>query len=133
MKSEIFNDERYYTVKEVYMNLCVTRNSIIKKLDKLKNSGYVLEIKKKRPSIYINEKGYNELKKQRIAYLNEQINKNSNNALEKHYLELKAAIGKPELWEEHHHYEIRNDLYFNNGELIVIESKRNNNKEKFNK
>ena len=35
-----FNGEQYLSIKDIYMNLCVSRNSIIKKIERLEKEGY---------------------------------------------------------------------------------------------
>lgn len=130
MRSIRFNDEEYYTVKDVYTNLCVTRTAVINKLEKLEQTGDVLRIKNKRPEIYISQNGYNKLKEERIRYLDEEIAKAPNQGMKKYYQKIKDAIGKPELWKEYHKPIIMGNLYYNNGK-IVAEEIRYNGKSKF--
>lgn len=118
-----FDNENYYTLKEVYKNLCVTRTSIVNKLEQLEKDGYVLRVKNKRPEIYISQKGYDKLKTERIKYLSEQINDKRNVNMKEHYLKLKEAIENPELWDKYHKHEISDTFYFKDGKVIAIESK----------
>ena len=120
-----FNDINYYTLKEVYENLCVARTSIVKKISRLEKEGYILRIKNKRPSIYISEEGYELLKRERIEYLDEQI---KTSQLRGYFVKLKEAIGHPELWSEYHDHEIGDNLYFDKGELVAIEKTSNGKK-----
>ena len=114
MEYIIINNKKYCTIKDVYMNLCVTRNSIIKKIDKLEKKGYVLRIKDKRPSIYLSYEGYKQLKEERIQYLNDKINDKNNTRMKEYYIERKESIEKPELWNRFHGHEISINLYINN-------------------
>lgn len=125
MKSIKFNDEEYYTVKDVYTNLCVARTAIINKLKRLEQSGDVLRIKNKRPEIYISQKGYNKLKVERIKYLDEEIAKAPNQYMKEYYQKFRDAIGKPELWEEYHKHIVMGTLYYNQGNLVAKEIRYN--------
>jgi len=89
------DNKEYLTVKDVYLNLCVTRNAISKKISLLEKEGYILRVKNKRPEIYISRKGYEILREKRIQYLNEMIN-NNNKRLKEYYISLKNAIEKKE-------------------------------------
>ena len=120
-----FNNEEYYTVKDVYTNLCVTRAAVMKKLKRLEQSGDVLRIKNKRPEIYISQNGYNKLKEERIKYLDEEIAKAPNQKMKEHYQKFKDAIGKPEFWEEYHKHILMRTLYYNNGNLVAEEIRYN--------
>lgn len=96
------DNEEYITVKEVYLNLCVARNAISKKIKFLEENGYILRRKDKRPEIYISRKGYEKLKQDRINYLNEMMSKENDERSKKYYMKLKDAIEKPQLWKEFH-------------------------------
>ena len=120
-----FNTNKYYTLKDVYTNLCVTRNSIVKKIEKLEKNGYILRVKNKRPSIYITKEGYEVLRKERIEYLENQIN---NSEIKEYYIKLKEAIGHPELWDKYHNNEVHDIFYYNQGELMAVESKKDGRK-----
>ena len=100
-----FNGEQYLSIKDIYMNLCVSRNSIIKKIERLEKEGYVLRIKNRRPEIYISKKGYEKLKNERINYLNEKIIEDPR--FKEYYSKLIDAIEKPKMWSEFHNKEIR--------------------------
>lgn len=99
-----FNGEQYLSIKDIYMNLCVSRNSIIKKIERLEKEGYVLRIKNRRPELYISKKGYEKLKNERINYLNEKIIEDPR--FKEYYSKLIDAIEKPKMWSEFHHKEI---------------------------
>ena len=100
-----FNGEQYLSIKDIYMNLCVSRNSIIKKIEKFEKEGYVLRIKNRRPELYISKKGYEKLKNERINYLNEKIIEDPR--FKEYYSKLIDAIEKPKMWSEFHNKEIR--------------------------
>ena len=100
-----FNGEQYLSIKDIYMNLCVSRNSIIKKIERLEKEGYVLRIKNRRPELYISKKGYEKLKNERINYLNEKIIEDPR--FKEYYSKLIDAIEKPKMWSEFHNKEIR--------------------------
>ena len=40
-------NEEYLTVKDAYLNLCVARNAISKKIKFLEKNGYILRVKNK--------------------------------------------------------------------------------------
>ena len=48
-----FNGEQYLSIKDIYMNLCVSRNSIIKKIERLNRKNIYDLIN----MIYLNEDG----------------------------------------------------------------------------
>lgn len=96
------NNEEYLTVKDAYLNLCVVRNAISKKIKFLEKNGYILRVKNKRPEIYISKKGYEKLKEMRIQYLDKMINDENNKGIRKYYMNLKDAIEKPYLWNKFH-------------------------------
>ena len=100
-----FNGEQYLSIKDIYMNLCVSRNSIIKKIERLEKEGYVLRIKNRRSELYISKKGYEKLKNERINYLNEKIIEDPR--FKEYYSKLIDAIEKPKMWSEFHNKEIR--------------------------
>lgn len=75
------DNEEYITVKDAYLNLCVVRNAISKKIKFLEKNGYILRVKNKRPEIYISRKGYEKLKEERIQYLDKMINDENNKGL----------------------------------------------------
>ena len=100
-----FNGEQYLSIKDIYMNLCVSRNSIIKKIERLEKEGYVLRIKNRRPELYISKKGYEKLKNERINYLNEKIIEDPR--FKEYYSKLIDAIEKTKMWSEFHNKEIR--------------------------
>lgn len=81
-------NEEYLTVKDSYLNLCVARNVISKKIKFLEKNGYILRVKNKRPEIYISRKGYEKL------------------------MNLKEAIEKPELWDKFHEKSIIHHIVF---------------------
>lgn len=113
MKYLEINNEDYLTIKDVYMNLCVARNAIIKKINKLEKDGYILRIENKRPSIYISKKGYEKLKQERIDYLNNLIINEHNQKLKEYYEKLRESIEKPELWNEFHQKEVVGYIFSN--------------------
>lgn len=96
------DNEEYLTIKDAYLNLCVARNAISKKIKFLEKNGYILRAKNKRPEIYISKKGYEKLKEERIQYLDKMINDENNKVLRKYYMNLKDAIEKPDLWNQFH-------------------------------
>lgn len=96
------NNEEYLTIKDVYLNLCVARNAISKKIKFLEENGYILRKENRRPEIYISKKGYEKLKQDRINYLDEMMNKEDDERSKKYYMKLKDAIEKPERWEKFH-------------------------------
>lgn len=106
------DNEEYLTVKDVYLNLCVARNAISKKIKFLEKNGYILRVKNKRPEIYISGKGYEKLKEERIQYLDKMINDENNKGLREYYMNLKDAIEKPELWNQFYRKSIIHDIVF---------------------
>lgn len=105
-------NEEYLTVKDAYLNLCVARNAISKKIKFLEKNGYILRVKNKRPEIYISRKGYEKLKEERIQYLDKMINEENNKGLREYYMNLKEAIEKPELWDKFHEKSIIHYIVF---------------------
>ena len=129
-------NEEYLTVKDAYLNLCVARNAISKKIKFLEKNGYILRVKNKRPEIYISRKGYEKLKEERIQYLDKMINDENNKGLREYYMNLKEAIEKPELWDKFHeksiiHYIVfwsiafYKDDKFNDWERGIYEKRKN--------
>ncbi len=102
MKYIKIDNKEYLTVKDVYLNLCVARNAISKKIKFLEKNGYILRVENKRPEIYISRKGYEKLKEERIQYLEKMISDENNKGLREYYMNLKGAIEKPELWNQFH-------------------------------
>lgn len=105
-------NEEYLTVKDSYLNLCVARNVISKKIKFLEKNGYILRVKNKRPEIYISRKGYEKLKEERLQYLEKMIIDENNKKLREYYMNLKDAIEKPELWDQFHGKSIIHHIVF---------------------
>lgn len=106
------DNEEYLTVKDVYLNWCVARNAISKKMKFLEKNGYILKVKNKKAEIYISRKGYEKLKEERIQYLAQKINGENNKEQREYYINLKDAIEKPELWDQFHGKSIIHHIIF---------------------